>query len=74
MRMLLGMIFGAVLLTGVVFVADHWNSESPSTTGSASSAIPERPMVNWDVVGDKLRVLRDQTASGVARLSHKIAG
>lgn len=74
MRMLLGMIFGAILITGVVFVADHWNSEPPSTTGSASAAIAERPMVNWDVVGDKLRILRDRTASGVARLSHKIAG
>jgi hypothetical protein len=74
MRVLLGMIFGALLITGVVFVADHWNSEPPTTTGSATVTIATRPMVNWDVVGDNLRVMRERTHAGWAKLSHMIAG
>ena len=73
MRVLLGMIFGALLLTGTVFVADHWTSE-PTTTGSATVTIASRPMVNWDVVSDNLRMMGERAHAGFARLSHMIAG
>jgi hypothetical protein len=74
MRMLLGMIFGALLITGVVYVADHWNSAPPTTTGSATGTIVYRPMVNWDVVEDNLRIMGERAQEGWARLSHKVAG
>lgn len=74
MRVLLGMIFGALMTTGVVFVADHWNNASPTTTGSGSGTTVYRPMVNWDVVEENLRILSDHARQGWTTLSHKING
>ena len=73
MRMLVGMFFGALLITGVVYVADHWRQE-PATTGSATATAINRPMVNWDVVSDNLHEMFGRTREGLSRLSHRITG
>ncbi len=46
MRLFLGMIFGAWLTIGGVYVAD-----------SRADGVERRPMVNWDVVGEMLNDL-----------------
>ena len=45
MRVLFGIILGAVLITGVAYFRD-------ATYASASSEPPVRPIVNWDVASD----------------------
>jgi hypothetical protein len=44
MRMLFGIVLGAVLTVGAAYYRD-------STYASASADIPARPIVNWDVAG-----------------------
>ena len=61
MRMLFGMIVGALLIVGVAFVADNWQA--------TSGASERRAMVNWDVVGENLRVVRRQARDVWTRLS-----
>ncbi len=46
MRLFLGIIFGALLTIGGVYVAD-----------SSADGVEQRPMVNWDVVGQRLSEL-----------------
>jgi len=49
MRFFLGMIVGALLLVGLIYLSDA--STSGSTSGSATTqTTDQRPMVNWDVV------------------------
>jgi hypothetical protein len=43
MRLFLGLIFGALLTIGGVYVAD-----------SSADGVERRRMVNWDVVGQRL--------------------
>ena len=45
MRVLFGIILGALLLTGVTYFRD-------TTYASPSAEPPVRPIVNWDVAGD----------------------
>jgi hypothetical protein len=45
MRFFLGMIVGALLLVGAVYLSDA-SISGPATTDAAE----QRPMVNWDVV------------------------
>lgn len=45
MRVLFGIILGAVLITGVAYFRD-------TTYASASAEPPVRPIVNWDVASD----------------------
>ncbi len=47
MRVFLGMILGALLLTVSVYAVD---SMSTSSTAAGSAAVTNRTMVNWDVV------------------------
>ena len=47
MRVLIGMILGVVLTVGGAYLYD---SHTAQTTTSSASA--QRPMVNWDVVGN----------------------
>jgi hypothetical protein len=56
MRVFFGMILGALLLVGVVFVADTWSTGPAATTGSPQPRA-ERTMVNWEVVGDNLHTM-----------------
>lgn len=49
MRFFLGMIVGALLLVGFVYLTDA-SSGGPATTATAATTADQRPMVNWDVV------------------------
>ena len=67
MRMLLGIVIGALLTIGGAYISDSW------ATGPASATAEHRPMVNWDVVGDNFRVVRERANETWNRLSHKMA-
>lgn len=69
MRLLLGIIIGAFLTIGGAYLSDSW-ATGPE---SATAAVEHRPMVNWDVVGDNFRVVRERVHEGWDRLSHKMA-
>jgi hypothetical protein len=45
MRMLLGMILGAILTVGAAYIHDSFVTGTPA----AQRGIGERPLVNWDV-------------------------
>jgi len=49
MRLLLGMILGALLTIGVAYVTDS------TTPGGSAGDTDQRHMVNWDVAGDRFR-------------------
>lgn len=49
MRLLLGIVLGAVLTVGSAYLYDQHNAAS----ATEAPASVERPMVNWDVVGRK---------------------
>ena len=49
MRLLLGIIVGALLPVGGAYVYDSHNAQSASNT----TASLQRPLVNWDVVNTK---------------------
>jgi hypothetical protein len=57
MRLLFGIVLGAVLTVGAAYYHD-------TTYASPSAAIPERPIVNWDVASEvannATRAIRDQ--------------
>ena len=65
MRLLFGMILGALLTIGGAYVSDTM------TAGEAAVANPDRPsatvartMVNWDVVGENWRSFRIRVSEG----------
>ena len=68
MRMLFGMILGALLVVGVAFAVDNWTAPA-----SANGASEHRVMVNWDVVSDNLRVVRRHAQEMWTKLSQKAA-
>ena len=72
MRMFVGIILGALLTVSAAFLHDTWATR-PSTTGTSASVITERPMVNWDVVGENWRVLRERAREAWTTLSHKVS-
>jgi hypothetical protein len=65
------MILGAALTVGVAYVYDS-RVGAPSTTGSASGTVEHRQMVNWDVVGVNLRLVRKRAQEAWSTLTHKI--
>lgn len=67
MRMLLGMILGAALTVGGAFVYDNWTA-----TPSATAVEQQRPMVNWDVVNENWRLVRQRARDAWTALSHKV--
>ncbi len=74
MRVLFGMILGAFLTVGVAFFYDTWATGPAVTTGSNSSVVVQRPMVNWDVIGENWRIVRLRVHDAWTTLSHKMAG
>ena len=73
MRIFLGMILGAFVAVSAAFLHDTWGTgSSAATTGSASSPVEHRPMVNWDVVGENWRVVRQRARDAWTTLSHKV--
>jgi hypothetical protein len=65
MRVLLGIILGAVLTVGAAYIYDSHNALS--ATGEPASV--QRPMVNWDVVSTKWQHLTDRARSEWIRLA-----
>jgi len=72
MRVLFGIILGVALTIGVAFIADSWETDA-TTNGSSSTAVEHRKMVNWDVVGENMRIARERMQETWTRISHKIA-
>lgn len=69
MRLILGMVLGAVLLmTGAYF---H-DSMSTSTIAGAPNAAEHRPMVNWDVVESNWNSFKVKVQEGWAGLRARI--
>ena len=62
MRVLIGIILGAVLTVGGAYLYD-------SHTAQASSASAQRPMVNWDVVGTKWNHLTERARAEWNRIA-----
>jgi hypothetical protein len=69
MRLFFGIILGAVLTVGAAYVYDNMSSGA-----SAAGATTQRTMVNWDVVGDNWRTLKDRAIQGWSKLSKPSAG
>lgn len=68
MRVFLGMILGALLLTAGVYA---YNSQTTSTVASGQSAANSRTIVNWDVAATDWDALKMQAHKDWIRLSSK---
>ena len=68
MRVLFGMILGAFLTVGVAYVHDSGSSSAAST----SPVLADSRMVNWDVVGANMRIVRDRARETWTMLSQKV--
>ena len=68
MRVFLGMILGALLLTAGVYAYD---SQTTSTVASGQSAVNSRTIVNWDVAATDWDALKMQAHKDWIRLSSK---
>ena len=63
MRVLIGIILGAVLTIGGAYLYDS------RTTAATSSASAQRPMVNWDVVSTKWNHLSERARAEWTRIA-----
>ena len=68
MRVFLGMILGALLLTAGVYAYD---SQTTSTVASGQGAANSRTIVNWDVAATDWDALKMQAHKDWIRLSSK---
>ena len=66
MRLLLGMIIGAVLTVGGAYLYD---SHHAALALNAPASVEQRPLVNWDVVGHKWEQLTGRGRSEWTRLA-----
>lgn len=66
MKVILGMILGAVLLVAGVYVYD-----SQSTSGSGPNAAAGRTIVNWDVASADWRAVKARAHEDWTRLSSR---
>jgi hypothetical protein len=64
MRVLIGIILGAVLTVGGAYLYD-----SHSFPGATASSTAQRPMVNWDVVGTKWNHLTERARAEWTRIA-----
>ena len=65
MRVLIGIILGAVLTVGSAYLYDSHTVPGAAT----SSAGAQRPMVNWDVVGTKWNHLTERARAEWNRIA-----
>lgn len=63
MRLLFGIIIGALLTIGGAYVYDA------NSVASADASSGERPMVNWDVVGVKWQHLTERARTEWTRVA-----
>jgi hypothetical protein len=68
MRVFLGMILGALLLTAGVYVYD---SQATSTVANGQNAQANRTIVNWDVAATDWNALKLRAHSDWIKLSSK---
>jgi hypothetical protein len=64
MRLLFGIILGALITVGAAYVYDA--AHAPATTTAAASS---RPLVNWDVVDAKWSGLTDRARHEWTRIA-----
>lgn len=64
MRLLLGIILGALLTIGGAYVVDSHNTANADTTTASA-----RPMVNWDVVNVKWQAVTERARSEWTRVA-----
>ena len=69
MRLILGMILGALLTVAVAYYSD---SMSTSSVASGPSATENRPMVNWDVVQKNWNGVVERAQQGWADLRARV--
>jgi hypothetical protein len=72
MRVLFGIILGIALTVSVAFISDTWTTGPTTTNGSGPTVVDHRNMVNWDVVGDKMRIARERAREAWNKLSQKV--
>lgn len=72
MRVLFGIILGVALTVSVAFISDTWSTGPATTTGSGSTVADHRQMVNWDVVGNKVRLAQERVREAWMKLSQKV--
>ena len=72
MRVLFGIILGVALTVSVAFISDTWSTGPATTTGSGSTVVEHRQMVNWDVVGNKVRLAQERVREAWMKLSQKV--
>jgi len=65
MRVLFGIILGILLTIGGAYLYDAHNSGATA----ANAASVQRPMVNWDVVGNKWNRLTERARAEWVRLA-----
>jgi hypothetical protein len=68
MRVFLGMILGALLLTAGVYLID---SMSTSSVANGQVALANRTIVNWDVAATDWEALKLRTKQDWIRISSK---
>ena len=73
MRVLFGIILGVALTVSVAFISDAWTTGPSATSGSGSAVTEHRAMVNWDVVGDNMRIARERVREAWTKIAHKVA-
>ena len=71
MRVLFGIVLGVALTVGAAFIADSWGTEDPPTV--RVRMVEHRKMVNWEVVGENMRIARERMQETWNKISHKIA-
>lgn len=67
MRVLIGIILGVIITIGGAYLYD--SRTAVANSGVTSSL--QRPMVNWDVVGDKWNRLTERARAEWSRLAAK---
>ena len=72
MRVLFGIIVGAALTVSIAFISDTWSTGPATTDGSRAAVVEHRNMVNWDVVSDNTRVVRERANEAWTKLSQKV--
>jgi len=65
MRVLIGIILGAIITIGGAYLYDSHNALASSSAASTA----QRPMVNWDVVSTKWNHLTGRARQEWARLT-----
>ena len=72
MRLLLGIILGAVLTVGGAYIYDSHNALDAANAPPTAPATAQRPLVNWDVVSVKWDYLSARARSEWTRVAGKV--